>query len=311
MYVGSVQYAGDAKRKSTVGSGGMTTSWLGFSGTEDLGGGLKAHFALDSFVRMDTGASARFNGDNQYSRNANIALSGSFGRVTIGRFMAPGFLPTVLVNPLGDSFAFSPLVLHNYVGLNNGTNWSNSHFGDTGWSSQVRYSSPTIGGFSTNLQYQFAESGMPSGARNVGGNLSYSNGPLNLTGYYERVRIANPSSTYFADGAKRTAWLLGGSYDATVVKLYGSYGETKLGDNAPFTRKTTSLGASMPMGAGSLSLAYAHTKENALDRKRQTATLGYMHHLSKRTRLYTNLMHDKITNTKSGTSFALGIMHKF
>lgn len=42
IYAGSMKMAGDAGRKSVVNSGGMTTSWFGFKGTEDLGGGLKA-----------------------------------------------------------------------------------------------------------------------------------------------------------------------------------------------------------------------------------------------------------------------------
>lgn len=39
MYVGSMRMAGDAKSTSKVGNSGMTTSWWGIKGTEDLGGG--------------------------------------------------------------------------------------------------------------------------------------------------------------------------------------------------------------------------------------------------------------------------------
>ena len=84
-YFGSMERAGDAGRTSSVNSGGMTTSWLGFKGTEDLGGGLKATFNLTSFLRTDTGASGRFNGNETFfSRDANVGLSGSFGAVTLG-----------------------------------------------------------------------------------------------------------------------------------------------------------------------------------------------------------------------------------
>lgn len=39
----------------SVNSGGMNTSRLGFRGTEDLGGGLKALFQLESEVNVDSG----------------------------------------------------------------------------------------------------------------------------------------------------------------------------------------------------------------------------------------------------------------
>ena len=60
VYTGSMRMAGDAVSKSVVGSGGMTTSWWGMTGSEDLGGGMKASFALTSFFQADTGASGRF-----------------------------------------------------------------------------------------------------------------------------------------------------------------------------------------------------------------------------------------------------------
>ena len=49
--------------KTVIESGGMATSFWGIGGEEDLGGGLKAVFAIESFLRGDTGASGRFNGD--------------------------------------------------------------------------------------------------------------------------------------------------------------------------------------------------------------------------------------------------------
>ena len=70
-YAGSVRMAGDADRTSVVGSGGLTTSWFGFKGTEDLGGGLKAGFLLTSFLRVDTGSPGRFNPDPFFSRDAD------------------------------------------------------------------------------------------------------------------------------------------------------------------------------------------------------------------------------------------------
>ena len=85
VYAGRMQMAGDAQRTSVVNSGGLTTSWFGVKGSEDLGGGLKANFALSSFFRADTGVQGRFTGDTFFSREASVGLFGGFGSLTLGR----------------------------------------------------------------------------------------------------------------------------------------------------------------------------------------------------------------------------------
>ena len=75
--------------------------------------------------------------------------------------------------------------------------------------------------------------------------------------------------------------------------------------------KTATLGASVPMGAGKILAAYARTRNNLLDATRQTLTVGYGYDLSKRTDLYANVMHDRITDRSNGTSFGVGVRHRF
>lgn len=75
VFVGSMKNAGDAGSSKVVNSGGMTTSWFGFKGTEDLGGGLRANFALTSFIKVDSGSQGRFANDTFFSRDANVGLS--------------------------------------------------------------------------------------------------------------------------------------------------------------------------------------------------------------------------------------------
>ena len=77
VFVGSMKNAGDAGSSKVVNSGGMTTSWFGVKGTEDLGGGLKANFALTSFIKVDSGTQGRFANDPFFSRDANVGLSGA------------------------------------------------------------------------------------------------------------------------------------------------------------------------------------------------------------------------------------------
>lgn len=309
VYVGSMKMAGDAARSNRMGSGGMTTSWWGLKGTEDLGGGLKANMALTGFLRLDTGSSGRFANDTLFSRDASISLSGGFGSVLAGRGVAPNFLPTVIFNPFGDSFAFSPLILHTDVPLFNATKWASNVASDTGWSSQLVYGTPTIGGFKANLHYQLVDVAGASGKKNVGGNAFYSAGPLGLTGFYERSQLSNPVLAALAGGATRTNWMLGGSYDAGVAKGYLTYGETK-SSLTTAKAKTFTLGAAVPVGSGKVLAALANTKIDG-GSTRDTVTVGYDHFISKSTDLYANLMHDKITHFSSGTSLGMGVRHRF
>ena len=66
-----------------VSSSNLASSRLGFKGTEDIGGGLKANFALETAVTADTGAqgnSARF-----FDRAAWVGLAGGAGEIRLGR----------------------------------------------------------------------------------------------------------------------------------------------------------------------------------------------------------------------------------
>lgn len=58
-------------------SGGQNTSRWGLRGSEDLGGGLKALFQLESGIVIDTGA----NDSQLFRRQANVGLEGRFGRL--------------------------------------------------------------------------------------------------------------------------------------------------------------------------------------------------------------------------------------
>jgi predicted porin len=115
VYAGSMRYAGDLARVSAVGSGGLTSSWFGLQGSEDLGNGLKANFNLTAFIRMDTGEPGRFTNDPFFSRSSNVGLSGGFGNFYVGRGLAPSFMPGVLANPFAASTTVSPLLVHMYV----------------------------------------------------------------------------------------------------------------------------------------------------------------------------------------------------
>ena len=326
VYVGSMKNSGDAGRTSKLDSGGMSTSYLGFKGAEDLGGGLKATFTLGAFFRGDTGASGRFNGDTFFARDANVGLSGSLGAVTLGRSISPVTLPAFLFNPVGDSFALSPLVLHKAVSTNA---WTNSFAGDTGWSNAIRYTTPSFGGLTANVYYQLGEQVGGTGKNNVGGNVLYFNGPLSLTVAYHDVEVNNPvdntvsgpsivksipvTATTNLTAAEQKLWLIGGAYNFNVVKVFATYDQAK--HDVDLRDKTGTLGVSIPTGgAGNILGAVAQTRRTsgAFDeRRRTTYSVGYDHSLSKRTELYAFLLNDKVSNFENEQSLALGVRHRF
>jgi predicted porin len=321
MYVGSMKNSGDTGRATKLDSGGMSTSFLGFKGVEDLGGGLKANFTLGAFFRGDSGKAGRFDGDTFFARDANVGLSGNFGAVTLGRSISPVTLPVFLFNPIGDSFALSPLVLHSAVST---TAWGSSFgAGDTGWSNSIRYTTPSFGGLTGNVYYQLGER-VGDNAKNIGGNVLYFNGPLSLTVAYHDVEVGNPIDSVAANGVvtapvtaakafEQKLWFIGGAYDFNVVKVFATYDQAK--HDIDLRDKTASLGLSIPTGgAGKILAAAAQTRRTGAgfsDQRRTTYSVGYDYNLSKRTDLYAFLLNDKVSSFDNASSVAAGIRHRF
>lgn len=66
-------------------------SRLGFRGTEDLGGGLKAGFALEHGFNVDTGTPTQ---SAFWKRQSEVNLSGGFGMVRLGNFTSEAYYAT-------------------------------------------------------------------------------------------------------------------------------------------------------------------------------------------------------------------------
>ena len=77
----------------------------GIKGSEDLGGGLTASFALESDLEASTGGTNRGgstlsnNGARFWARQANISLSNDMGSLTLGRIYSPALLAIAGVDP--------------------------------------------------------------------------------------------------------------------------------------------------------------------------------------------------------------------
>ena len=292
-YVGSLKRSGDSSSVAVVNSSGMSTSWWGFKGEEDLGGGLRAQFALTGFFRPDVGGAGRYDADTLFARDANVGLAGSFGRVSLGRDLAPNFVPSITLNPFGGSFAFAPLLLHTQTstGAYRGQKWAATVAGDTGWSNEVMYVTPTVNGWTGSLFLQLGEQAGHGGKNNLGANVMYFGGPLTLGAYFQSVKVGNPvdvtpgDSRVFsfrpyntttgavyalAPAVKQNTWFAGAAYDLGVVKLYATYNisTNRLAagpdrDRGGLRADTLQLGASAPLGQGALLFSWARTKVKA------------------------------------------------
>jgi predicted porin len=102
---------GDSLTRMPNLSGGMMPSRLGFRGTEDLGGGLKAIFALENGFGPDSGTLNQ--GGRLFGRQAWVGVSGDWGALTVGRTYSMLFFSQFDVDIIGPSqFSIGSLDLY-------------------------------------------------------------------------------------------------------------------------------------------------------------------------------------------------------
>ena len=97
-FVNHIGAAQDSVLRQPSLTGTVPSRW-GMRGSEDLGGGLKSNFMLESGFGADTGASA--NGGRLFGRQAWVGLSGPWGEVAIGRQFTMLFWGTLDADILG------------------------------------------------------------------------------------------------------------------------------------------------------------------------------------------------------------------
>ena len=92
-----VTFVDGASNWTGLTSGNQLTSRIGFRGTEDLGGGLKANFVLEAGLNLDNGDgnvsySAPGDGDSfAFKRRSTVGLEGGFGEVRLGRELTAAY----------------------------------------------------------------------------------------------------------------------------------------------------------------------------------------------------------------------------
>ncbi|PUA18427.1 porin [Glaciimonas sp. PCH181] len=212
---------------------GVQGSRLGFKGSEDLGGGLKTIFTLESGFDPNTGALGQ--GGKLFGRQGFVGLqSTQWGTLTAGRQYDP------LVGNL------APLTSNGgYTGLYFAHPFDNDNTNNTiRFNNAVKYASNTYGGFSSSVMYAFSNQiGAFGNDRAWSAGAKYENGPLKLgVGYLEldnggaSTTSPNPAGT--APDAPVTAsrarmYGLGGSYQLGPALLGAVWTGSKYNNVGP------------------------------------------------------------------------------
>jgi predicted porin len=321
------EVSGYAKNKQTgVNSSDLNTTFWGLKGSEDLGGGLRANFGLESGFNMDNGSAT----GTLFERKAIVGLSGAFGAVDLGRnYTAYDTLRGATNNVYDSNFATTGTVWK--TGIQDYANRTNN---------SISYTSPSFGGISGQVAYAFGENkntrvDVPAVSAvaatiygpavtsklatsyNIGDatdtlslHVKYANGPL-LVGYgYQEEKIA---STAGNDKIKYN--LVGASYDLGMAKLVGSYNQAK---TTGLKDKEYQVGVSVPFGAAAIAAGYSNSKSEGAgaNNKGTGASLVGTYNLSKRTTVYAGYEATKVESKNAAvttklTNFATGVRHTF
>jgi predicted porin len=256
-----------------LGTDGLNSSRLGFRGTEDLGGGLKAGFWIEAALNPDDGStnsSGKF-----WHRRSTVSLEGGFGEIRLGRDYVPTY------TGLGDFDAFGDNGVGKITSLQSRLTGTVNTTGRA--DNEVQYFLPkNLGGVYGNVAVAAGEGTV--GNKYVGGRVGYLGRGLNVSLSYGQTD-ANASEDKYKLGT------LGAAYDFGFMRLLGSYTQIKFVSRE---EALANLGVTVPVGPGVIrasvgvadlsgGAAGSTTADNA---DATLLAIGYVHNLSKRTALY-------------------------
>lgn len=263
------------------------SSRIGFKGSEDMGGGLRAGFQLEHGVSADTGLATQ---TAFWARQSEVNLSGGFGALRLGNFTSEAYYATAdFVSNHNHDTGTSSDAFYAYVGRN---------------TNKVAYRLPTMGGFT--LEGAVALHEQTSGGRNSYDlAANYDGGPLQLGAGYEK----NGDANQFAVRAFYSVGDFGfGGYVQRDENGYGAnHGK----------RTTVRLSGMYTIGGlTELHLNYGHAgnySDVAGDSSANQFTLGVNYKLSKRTKVYGfyTKVDDKGAIYGDFSSLAVGVRHNF
>lgn len=276
-------------------SGNLSSTRWGLRGTEDLGGGLKAIFGLEQGFDSSAGTQAA---GSAFDRQSIVGLSGGFGTVKLGRHDTSfdDIRDLSVSSNLWDS-EFTPTKIAYTAGV---ADYSSRA------SNQVRYESPSFGGFSFGASHGLDEDSTVK-ADTTAFNLRYRAGALDVGVGYQDQKAVNRKYTTVA-----------GAYNFGVARLSGGYNRAAVQNGAKANGYT--IGVAIPLDAFELSFGYAYSKaENAAgttSAKGSALSAGVTYAMSKRTRLYGAYLDGDVengagVNTLDRRMYSVGVRHDF
>ncbi len=317
---------------TTGNQSGYGTQRLGFRGTEDLGGGLKGKFQIETSLSAGNAAANTIG-----SRPTFVGLEGAFGTVLLGRQDTPllkAVVPQLAggANNVVGQIMWSPLS----VSLIDTTASADAGFGriarETTIDRAINYISPTFSGF--NAEVQYGQNSVKTSATDVaaattktddtGLNVKYSNGPITVNAATHTQKATKDNVV----GGKNVNDYVGATYNLGVANLSLQYGTSKRTTAGVQDYKNTGLqfGAQVPVSTSLGLFASVGTGKRTFgiaddnDKVKQTSfQLGAAYSLSKRTKLYTvygssTLKGDSTANAGqkwTESQLAMGVNHTF
>ncbi len=257
----------------TLSTNGLSSSAIRFFGTEDMGGGLKAGFWLESAIFPDNGTvdTTRF-----WGRRATVSLIGRMGEVRLGRDYTPTFWNMTVFDPYGTNGVGSStnVALNALATTAGGLGSQPTH---TRADNTIGYFLPAMGGIYGQVMAAAGEGAATTNNKYVGGRLGFASGPFNVAAAVGRQYLTTPG--------RFNTWNIGGSYDLRVAKLMGYYNsEENTFTNVEVNRYV--IGGAVPLGQGTITASYVRSDRKNSSNDATQIAVGYQHALSKRTTLY-------------------------
>lgn len=214
----SVAYVTNADGKNNVtllNDSAISTSRWGLRGSEDLGGGLKANFNLESDVNMDTG---KFNGAGMFRRSAYVSLSSDqYGELRLGQATS-----NAVTQVASGGIVLPSNAMHGSMLIASGV------VPDFFVTNAITYISPSLSGVKASLLYAPGEvAGAGSTGSKIHAAAKYTGGGFTLGGTYINVKESVAGKN---DG--RNWYTIDGTVTLGQVKLGAVYYDVDHGTGA-------------------------------------------------------------------------------
>jgi predicted porin len=284
--VGALDKGGSAANGSYTGmvNNSFATSGITFSGSEDLGGGMKAVFTINKQFDVNDGegsANAPGGGNGlQGSTTSNVGnfdvisvgVSGGFGEIRLGR---------------QDMVGREAFGIGRFTGNFGRTSGFSTHGDEI--ANSVMFTSPTFAGVTVALGSGLATGAQSVNEKSVGGGVRFANGPLRVGLGYQKSDISA--------GVTGKNYSIAADYDLGmakigVIRLMEDDSDATVGET-----KATSLNVLIPIGSGLSLVAAYHTFDNSAaadSNDGKAAQVAVTKDLSKRTMVYAH--YTKVTN---------------